>query len=401
MRKFMVGRQPIFDSKLQVRGYELLFRGLTAARPHGDVMTADVLVHAGLDIGLDKLVGNKLAFVNATRSFLVGDHDVPFSPHQAVIEILEDVPRDADVVAGCRRLAGAGYTLALDDYAWGTDDDPFIELVSIVKLDLLTLTPVQLAAAVNRFSAYGVELVAEKVETYDQLRLCQELGFDLYQGYLLSRPEVIEGQTLSPTMLACMRVLQELCNPGTSAGRIERIVQTDAALSYRFLRAAGAGAARGMYRRLSSVRDAVVWLGERRVQAWALLMLLADAHQGSDEQLNIAMVRARMAELMAMALEPRLADRAFTVGLVSALDLLLQAPLPTIVAGLSLDPELEDALLGHRGALGGVLSDVLAWEVGGRQSELRSGLGLSEVAKCYLHALAWATEVCEVLDLTG
>jgi EAL and modified HD-GYP domain-containing signal transduction protein len=198
-----------------------------------------------------------------------------------------------------------------------------------------------------------------------------------------------------------MRVLQELCDPGTSAGRVERIVQTDAALSYRFLRAAGAGAARGLFRRLSSVRDAVVWLGERRVQVWAMLMLLADAHQGCDEQLNLAMVRARMAELMALALEPRLADRAFTVGLVSALDLILQAPLPILVGGLSLDPELEDAILGHAGALGGVLSDVLAWEVGGRQFELRSGLGLSDVAKCYVDALAWATEVCEVLDLTG
>jgi c-di-GMP-related signal transduction protein len=400
MRKFMVGRQPIFDSKLNVRGYELLFRGRTSPRPHGDVMTADVLVHAGLDIGLQALVGNKLAFVNATRSFLVGEQEIPFSPRQAVIEILEDVPRDPAVLAGCRRLAQAGYTLALDDYAWGADDDPFLELVSIIKLDLLTLTPAQLAAAVKRFSAYGVELVAEKVETYEQLRDCQELGFDLYQGYLFSRPEVVEARVLSPSMLTCMRVLQELCDPATSASQIDRIVQTDAALSYRFLRAAGAGAARGLFRRLSSVRDAVVWLGERRVRSWVMLMLLADAHEGCDEQLNMAMVRARMAELMAEAIEPRLADPAFTVGLVSALDLLLQAPLPTVLQGLSLGTELQDALLGHAGALGGVLADVLAWEVGGSQFHSRSGLGLSQVAQCYLQALAWATEVREVLDLT-
>ena len=401
MKTFMVGRQPIFDSKLRVRGYELLFRAPTSLRPYGDVMTADVLVHGGLDIGLERLVGNKLAFVNATRSFLVGEHIVPFSPRQAVIEILESVPRDAEVLAGCRRLALAGYTLALDDYVWGADDDPFIELVSIIKLDLLTLTPAQVEESVRRFSAYGVELVAEKIETYQQLRDCQELGFDLYQGYLLSRPETVEGRALSPSMLTCMRVLQELCDPATSAGHVERIVQTDAALSYRFLRAAGAGAAKGLFRRLSSVRDAVVWLGERRVRAWVLLMLLADAHQGCDEQLNLAMVRARMAELMAMALEPRLADGAFTVGLVSALDLLLQVPLPMVMEGLSLDVELEAALLGHAGAIGGVLADVLAWEVGGGQFELRSGLGLADVAQCYVQALAWATEVCELLDLTG
>jgi EAL and modified HD-GYP domain-containing signal transduction protein len=103
---------------------------------------------------------------------------------------------------------------------------------------------------------------------------------------------------------------------------------------------------------------------------------------------------------MSLVLAPNLTDSAFTVGLVSALDLLLQAPLPTIVEGLSLTTQLEDALLSHSGVLGEVLSDVLAWEVGGEELGLHSGLGLSDVEQCYLQALAWATEVCGVLDLT-
>ena len=56
---FRVGRQPIFDSKLKVHGYELLFRG--AGPADSDAMTADVLVHSGLDLGLPSLVGNKPA----------------------------------------------------------------------------------------------------------------------------------------------------------------------------------------------------------------------------------------------------------------------------------------------------------------------------------------------------
>ena len=318
-----------------------------------------------------------------------------------MIEVLEDVPRDPEVLAGCRRLAQNGYALALDDYVWGNDDDPFLDLVSIVKLDVLELGPAQLAEAVRRCSAFGVQLVAEKVETHAQLRACQGLGFDLYQGYLLSRPEVVQGRALSPSKLTCLRVVEKLCDPATSAGEIESIVRTDAALSYRFLRAAGSGAARGLFRRLNSVRDAVVLLGERRLRAWVTLMLLAGAHEGSDEQFNIAMARARMAELMALAISPSLGDQAFTVGLVSALDLLLEAPLPAVLDGLSLGAELEDALLGHAGLLGDVLSDVLAWELGGKDLGLRSGLGLADVEQCYLGALAWATEVCGALDLTG
>ena len=192
--------------------------------------------------------------------------------------------------------------------------------------------------------------MAEKVETRRQLDACRELGFDLYQGYLLSRPEIVEGQALSPRKLTCLRIIEKLCDPATSAGEIETIVQSDVALSYRFLRVAGTGAARGLFRRLSSVRDAVVLLGQRRLRAWVTLMLLDGAQEGSNERLSIAMTRARMAELMAEPLGPSMADSAYTVGLVSALDLLLHASLTHIVEGLSLSSELEDALLGHTGA---------------------------------------------------
>ncbi|MGA3221326.1 MAG: HDOD domain-containing protein [Acidimicrobiales bacterium] len=398
MSQFLVGRQPIFDANLGVRGYELLFRDPSFPGLNGDAMRAGVLVHAGLDVGLRSLVGDKLAFVNATRAFLVGEQELPFPPSQTVVEILENVRRDPEVVAGCRQLAKSGYRLALDDYVW-EDDDPLLDLVSIVKLDVLALTPAQLAHAVGQRGGFAVELVAEKVETRRQLDDCRQLGFDLYQGYLLSRPEVVEGQALSPSRLTCLQVIEKLCDPDTSAREVERTVQTDAALSYRFLRVAGAGASQGLFRRLSSVRDAVVLLGQRRLRAWLTLMLLDGAQPGSDEMLHIAMTRARMAELMARILDPRLADSAYTVGLLSALQLLLQASLAQIVDSLSLSGELEDALLEQRGILGGVLADVLTWEVGGENFQLRSGTAPADVERCYLQALAWATEVCGVLNV--
>ncbi len=398
MSQFMVGRQPIFDANLDVRGYELLFRDPASLRPNGDAMTADVLVHAGLDVGLRSLVGDKLAFVNATRAFLVGEQEFPFPASQSVIEVLEDVRREPAVLAGCRRLVDSGYRLALDDYVW-EDDDPLLELASIVKLDVLALGPAQLEDAVKRRRG-PVQLVAEKVETRQQLNDCREMGFDLYQGYLLSRPEVVEGQALAPSRVTCLQVIEKLCDPDASAREVEGTVQTDAALSYRFLRVAGTGASQGLFRRLSSVRDAIVLLGQRRLRAWLTLMLLDGAEPGSDEMLHIAMTRARMAELMATVLEPSLADAAYTAGLISALDLLLHAALPQIVASLTLSGELEDALLEQSGVLGAILADVLAWEVGGENFQLRSGAAPADVEHCYVQALAWATEVCGVLELT-
>jgi c-di-GMP phosphodiesterase len=397
VNSFMVGRQPVFDSAFKVHGYELLFRGVLP-RPRGDAMTAGVLVHGGLDVGLKDLVGNKFAFVNATRSFLVGENELPFPPGQTVVEVLEDVLRDEEVVAGCKRLVEAGYTLAMDDYEFSDAHDPLLELASIVKLDILALTKAQLETSLERCSALGVRPLAEKVETPEQLKACRDLGFELYQGFLLSRPEVVEGNALSPSRLTCLRIIEKLCDPGTSAREIERLVLADAALSYRFLRAASAGAARGLYRQVGSVREGVVLLGHQRLRSWVTLMVLADDHPGCQEQLHIAMTRARMAELLAATLQPRMADRAFTVGLVSALDLLLGAPMSQVLAGLSLASELVDALVNRTGMLGRILSDVLAWERGAGDVRGKAGADPARMEKMYIEALVWANEASDALN---
>lgn len=397
-QRFMVGRQPVFDDELRVFGYELLFRGPRDADSTGEAMTADVLVRAGLDLGLKTLVGAKLAFVNATRPFLVGEREVLLPPSQTVVEVLEDIAHDPHVIDGCRRLAGEGYTLALDDYVWVEGDEEMLALVDIVKLDVLAIPTTELDFQVERCASRGAQLLAEKVESPEQFERCRELGFDLFQGYLLSRPEVVEGRTLGPSRAHCLQILDKLSDPEAAPSDIERIVETDAGLSQRFLRAAGAGAARGFRREVSSIREGVVLVGEERLRSWVTLMMLSDSAPPSAEALSIAMCRARMCELLVALIAPAKQHSGFTVGLVSALDALLGAPLPDIVAHLSLADELVAALLAHEGTLGRVLVDVFDWETGGAKLEPRSGVDLATVESCYLRALAWANQVAETLD---
>ena len=218
----MLARQPIYGANLRVRGYELLFRGPGARTTDGIAMTADVLVRAGLDVGVADLVGDKRVFVKAPRPFLVGDLEFPLPPRQTVIEVVQDVARTPEVVAGCRHLVQNGYALALDHYVWDDDDDPLLDMVSIIKLDVLSLTTTQLSNAVSHNSKFGVELLAEKIETREQLEVCQNLGFDLFEGYLLGRPDVVEGDALCPDKVVCLRLLEERPREGQLVGLDER-----------------------------------------------------------------------------------------------------------------------------------------------------------------------------------
>ncbi len=139
----VVGRQPIFDRRLGVYGYELLFRldstapeaGVTA----GDVSTALVVVNSFVEIGLENVVGTATAFVNVNRAFLLSDLILNLPSDRVVLEVLEHVPPDSDVIARLDLLRAAGYRLALDDFVYREDLEPFIELASIVKLDISQL----------------------------------------------------------------------------------------------------------------------------------------------------------------------------------------------------------------------------------------------------------------------
>lgn len=192
MIDLVVARQAIFDRAGAIYAYELLFRSVGTDSPQvdGDVMTGTVLF-SSMNIGIQRLVGPKFIFCNADRGLLVGDVPITLPPQKTVIEVLETVLPDEEVLLGCRRLIRAGYRLALDDFQWFDGAESLLELASLVKIDLRLTSVAELPDLIARCRAFGVELVAEKIETEGELQACLDLGFDYFQGYALSRPRLV------------------------------------------------------------------------------------------------------------------------------------------------------------------------------------------------------------------
>jgi len=67
-----------------------------------------VIVNTFVDIGLENLVGRKLAFINFPRGFLTGEHPIPFPMDKVVIEVLEDIEIDNQVIESARLLRDKG-----------------------------------------------------------------------------------------------------------------------------------------------------------------------------------------------------------------------------------------------------------------------------------------------------
>ena len=123
MQTFLA-RQPIFDRRGDVYGYELLFRSAAdqTCFPGGDddaAATREVVANTIFSIGLEKVLCGKRAFLNFDRSLLNGNLHQIFSKDDVVIEVLETVEVDEEVIAACAELHKSGFAIALDDFVPG------------------------------------------------------------------------------------------------------------------------------------------------------------------------------------------------------------------------------------------------------------------------------------------
>lgn len=399
----LVGRQPIFDRAMKVHAYELLYRSDEENRAKfsdGNFATSSVVLNTFLEIGLERVVGDHPAFVNFTREFVLGEYPIPAKPDRIVIELLEDVAPDDEVVRALRGFADAGFRIALDDFTWSEAYKPLFPIVSMVKLDVMALGREGIRETIDRLRPYRLKLVAEKVDNAEDLDFCQKLGFHYFQGYFLTKPQIIRGQRMPTNRVALLNLLGKLYDPKVHIRDVEDLVSQDVALSYRLVRAVNSALYAPRYP-IDSIRQAIFVLGLNQLTSWVSIMSLSGLNDKPSELLLTALVRARMCENLARARNLPSPESYFTVGLFSLLDALLDRPMVEVLEALPLAEELTAAILRQEGEAGAILACVLAQEQGEPHRVHELGFELPVVNDCWLQAVDWAREACSVVVMTS
>lgn len=396
MPEIIVGRQPIFDRYQQVIGYELLYRSAEAgpSRPDGDGATMQVILSTFSNLGLERLVGRLPAFINLTRNFLVGRIPIPFPPQQVVLEVLEDVEIDDELLQALSSLRDQGYQIALDDVIALEPIQPLLPLAHLVKIDLPRVDRGQWAALVTQLRSYAVKLVAEKVETPADWETCYQLGFDLFQGYFLCRPSLVRGRRLDSSRLVLLRLLAQVQNPAVDFRRLSRLVAQDVGLSYKLLKLANS-AYYGRPTPITTLEQAITLIGLNHLRGWLTLLQMAALDNKPPELMRIALVRARMCERLARALQLGAPDPFFLTGLLSVLDALLDLPMAEATAALPLAQPVIDGLQERRGPTGQALNLVNALERGEWEALARLPIDAQTLTEIFIDALAWADNLIQ------
>ncbi len=214
--------QPLVDSDdLSLVAYESLIhwshpvRGLIAPCRFIPIAEQNGLIHdlgewvlrrACRDVALlgSRYVGVNVSAVQLQRTDLAATfarifEEEAVEPVQITIEVTETVPlRDGTELRNLQALRDLGCYLAIDDFGTGHASFDYLDRFpfNVLKIDKSFIAQLGRSSADETFVELlcklghrrNIVVVAEGVETEEQLRLLRDMGCSRVQGYLLGRP---------------------------------------------------------------------------------------------------------------------------------------------------------------------------------------------------------------------
>ncbi len=392
---YCIALQPICNAKMQHVADELLYRSNHLARSSHFVdpmqATARALNAAVYEIGLDKLIGQRSLFFNAPREWLSQKELLPEHQDRLIIEVQNSMRVDSGLVQELKALKEQGYAVALDYFELNDATRPLLEVVDIVKIDLLTLPPEKLQ--LDAFHDSKVKLLAERVEDLATFNKCRELGFHFFQGFFFAKPQAIRetSKNRGSNRTAQVRILAELQKEEPDYEHLEELLAQDPQLCVLLLKYTNSAMNRGR-EEITSISQALKRLGMERMRSIVTTLMLASNSPCSRLMMLLTLTKAAMCQQLAKGM--KLDERsAFMVGLLSKVDVLMGEKLAVLLQQLPLEKHLVAALLRREGPYGKMLRLVEAFERGSLAS--KSPKLTQRLNAIYMECRGWSTEILD------
>ncbi len=400
-----LGRHPILDRKRNIVAYELLFRSANSVMGNDiddDIAaTSAVIVNTLSQFGISHVIGKHVGFINVSASFLLNETLEILPPESIVLEILDDTPITTPVIERCKELKDLGFRIGMNDFKYRSEYAPLLPLLDFIKININN-TPIEkitlLLPQLKKFTK--ASLIASNVELESDFKNCESLGFDMFQGFFFAKPTILHGKKPQPYQITLMRVMGMLLGDA-NLNQLEPIFKDNPGLSIALLRLVNSVGISGGRQPVSSIRQAIVVLGQKHLLRWVQLLLYAapDGSVGGSLLQQVAN-RARLMELLAKQVDSyinNLSDQAFMVGMLSMADVVMHTPLVEVLEEVGLSEEMKSAILQHQGTLGQLLalSEVIEESnfVAANQKIRTLGISINELTAIQLEAMQWASEL--------
>lgn len=396
---FFLAKQPIFDRKQKVYGYEILqdtYR-FNPSYISADQAILEIINSSLLVIGLEALTRGKKAFINFTKTLLESETALLLPSDLVVVEINIEDP-DPNILSACKKLKKRGYSLALSNFKYKKELLPFLEVMDIVKISFANTNPKEREIIFNNVPTKKLKFLAEKIENREDLTQALHMGYEYFQGSVFSKPEIVSGRDITSFKPTYLLLLQEVYQPEINFDKVEMLIKQDVSLSYKLLKYINS-LNFGFRTEIRSIKQALVILGRKGLIQWISLVSLKSLSNNKPEELLFsAIYRAKFCELIAT--HTILSDRSsdlFLMGMFSHIDAILDQPLSDILRDLPLSLDIKEALLGEKSSYRRVYDLILNYEQGNWDKVVTDALLLNlkenQLVYLYLDALKYANTV--------
>lgn len=397
-----LARQPIFDRSNKVIAYELLFRNGCknfCCNADGNEATLNVIVNSFYTFGIKNITNNKKAFINFTEELIKKEIATLLPSEQVVVEILEDIEPTDEIIFACKKLKEKGYILALDDFTFNKKYIKLIKLVDIIKVDFKVTKGYERKRLFELLKINNkIKFLAEKVENNEEYNEAVKIGYTYFQGYYFSKPVILSRKSIFANKNIALKILELIIKEEFSFDDLELLIIKDLGLSYKIMKLINSS---GYYlrNRVSSIRQAITFLGEIEIKKWLYVVLLNDLKgNNTNELIKVSLQRAKLCEFIcSMSIYKEKKSSAYMTGLFSVADAILNCPIKVIINDLGIVDEVKDGLIEEKNPLNIMLKLVINYEKGEWENvEIYGeeiGIDTSEISSVYIESLKWADNI--------
>jgi EAL and modified HD-GYP domain-containing signal transduction protein len=340
-----IARQPVFDTKRQLWGYELFGVGGTGS--FGADSTA-LNVAASAYIALQQILSRgKKIIVNFSEKNILDELPYALPPVLAAVKVPEQLCANPSVAESLGRLKEDGYMIALEGFTGSPHCESVYRLADIISVNVAGRPREELVSIIASIGEYSAERLASDVESPDRSALCQEAGFTLFHGPFFKTPQNLKVRKLSSNEVSRFNLLKVIEQEEPDFSKLAELIQADVSISFRLLTYLNS-ASLGLRHKISSIQQAIPLLGWQKMKSWLRVVLLTDMSRTShaSELFLLSTQRGKFLELVAQdhdywGFDP---DSLSLLGIFSLLDVMLGIPMSDVVAYMPLDGKLKAAL---------------------------------------------------------
>lgn len=362
-----IGRQPIITAKAKIAAYDLLYRD----SGHHDDNGLTAAVMSNLLLSMETILGKHIGFIRVNTEFLHYDVIDLLLQEKVVYSLFADAVIDEDLADRMLYLRDQGYRFSLNDCIFTQESAERYALIlpslSYVKIDVSQSDLQFVSRAITMFHEIGIEVIGTKIETHDTYELCRSMGFDYYQGYFISEPNIIKNTSFSPEQEGIFRLWNLLRQESEMRDLVDAF-QSSHAISLKLLRFINS-AAFSLRNPVSSIEQVLTLMGRDPISRWIMLMMFSE--YGGKEQraplLLMVVFRTEMMSALVKKINPSASrndlSSAYFTGMISLIHLLFHMPQQEILDKLNISYDIERAVLNGEGFFGELLDLVRSIEL--------------------------------------